>query len=68
MYKYEYVSVSAEMEGYLAKFNGKLSLSDYRQIIDEKAAQGWRYVVYIHTRESREGYVRDLDLIFEKEV
>ena len=68
MYKYEYVSVSAEMEGYLAKFNNVLSLSDYREIIDQKAAQDWRYVGWIPTRESREGYIRDLDLIFEKEV
>ena len=68
MYKYEYISVTAEMEGYLAKFNGKLSLDNYREIIDQKAAQGWRYVGYMPTRESREGYLRDLDLIFEKEV
>lgn len=68
MYKYEYVSVSAEMEGYLAKFNNVLSLSDYREIIDQKAAQGWRYVGWMPTRESMKGYLRELDLIFEKEV
>ena len=68
MYKYEYVTVSAEMEGYLAKFNNKLSLDNYREIIDEKAAQGWRYVGYMPTRESMKGYLRELDLIFEKEV
>ena len=68
MYKYEYVTVSAEMEGYLAKFNDVLSLDDYRKIIDEKAAEGWRYVGYIPTRESMKGYLRELDLIFEKEV
>lgn len=68
MYKYEYVSVSAEMEGYLAKFNNVLSLSDYQEIIDQKAAQGWRYVGWMPTRESMKGYLRELDLIFEKEV
>ena len=68
MYKYEYVTVSAEMEGYLAKFNNVLSLADYRKIIDEKAAEGWRYVGYMPTRESMKGYLRELDLIFEKEV
>ena len=68
MYKYEYVTVSAEMEGFLAKFNNKLSLEDYRKIIDERAAAGWRYVGYMPIRESMEGYLRDLDLIFEKEV
>lgn len=67
MYKYEYVTVSAEMEGYLAKFNNVLSLADYRKIIDEKAAEGWRYVGYMPTRESMKGYLRELDLIFEKE-
>ena len=68
MYKYEYVTVSAEMEGYLAKFNNVLSLADYRKIIDEKAAEGWRYVGYMPTRERMKGYLRELDLIFEKEV
>ena len=68
MYKYEYVTVSAEMEGHLAKFNNVLSISDYRRIIDEKAADGWRYVGYMPTRESMKGYLRELDLIFEKEV
>ena len=68
MYKYEYVTVSAEMEGYLAKFNNVLSLADYREIIDKKAAAGWRYVGWMPTRESMKGYLRELDLIFEKEV
>lgn len=68
MYKYEYVTVSAEMEGYLAKFNNKLSLDNYREIINARAAEGWRYVGYMPIRESREGYLRDLDLIFEREV
>ena len=68
MYRYEYVAVTAEMEGYLAKFNGKVGLDRYREIIDARAAEGWRYAGWMPTRESREGFVRELDLIFEKEV
>ena len=68
MYKYEYVTVSAEMEGYLAKFNNVLSLADYRKIIDEKAAEGWRYVDHIPVHQYAHGQYGAIDLVFERDV
>lgn len=69
MFKYEYVTVSAECDAWSAKFMGNIQSRDnYREIIDARAAEGWRYVGYMPIREGREGYLRELDLIFEKEV
>lgn len=68
MYRYEYVTLSAEDGKISAKLNGLQSLDSYREIIDERAADGWRYVGHIPTRESIRGYTKCVDLIFEKEV
>ena len=38
----------------------------HREIIDQYAAQGWRYVGYIPTRFSGEGGSKEIDLIFER--
>ncbi len=37
----------------------------HREIIDELAAEGWRYVGYIPTMFSSEGGTKEVDLIFE---
>ena len=60
MKKYEYVNVVYEGV-YAAKLN------EHRQIIDERAAEGWRYVGYIPTREAYHGQICSIDLIVEKE-
>ncbi len=39
----------------------------HREIIDEYAAQGWRYVGYVPTKFSGEGGTKEIDLIFETE-
>lgn len=68
MYKYEYVTLSAEDGRIEAKLKGIQSVDSYREIIDARAAEGWRYVGYIPTRESIRGYTKTLELIFEKEI
>lgn len=68
MYRYEYVTLSAQDGKIEAKLKGLLSLDAYRDVIDARAAEGWRYVGYIPTRESIRGYTKSVDLIFEKEV
>ena len=68
MYKYEYMTLSAEDGKIEAKLKGIQSVDSYREIIDARAADGWRYVGYIPTRESIRGYIKTLDLIFEKEI
>lgn len=58
MYKYEYVEV--EQTGVIG-----LSMSEHRDIIDEYAINGWRFVAAIPTRQVS-GFINKLDLVFEK--
>ena len=44
-----------------------VSIEDYRDIINARAKNGWRYVGYLPTRQRGTGHVQELDLIFEKE-
>lgn len=61
MYRYEYVSVEE-------KFMKNTCFWGYREIINEYAEKGWRYVGYMPTAQTREGRVYTIDLIFEKKI
>ena len=61
MYKYEYVAVAGEVV-MAAKYR------EHREIIDRRAAEGWRYAGYIPTRTNSDGQPAQIDLIFEREV
>ena len=43
-------------------------LNEHREIIDRRAAEGWRYVGCIPTYETFYGQTGSIDLIFEKDV
>lgn len=58
MKKYEYVNMK------IGKFIGAKS-EEHRQIIDEYASKGYRYVGYIPTDISDYGKIKSMDLIFE---
>lgn len=38
---------------------------EHRQIINEHAAEGYRYVGYVPTNMNDHGKIREIDLIFE---
>lgn len=61
MKKYEYVSV------HIGRVIGAKS-EDHRQIIDEYAEKGYRYVGYIPTVMNDCGKIKDIDLIFERDL
>jgi len=61
MKEYAYVSL------HINRFVGAKS-EEHRQIIDSYARKGYRYVGYIPTIISDYGKIKDLDLIFEKDV
>ena len=61
MKKYEYVEIR------VGKFIG-VKCEAHRQIIDEYASKGYRYVGYIPTKMSDHGKYITIDLIFEKET
>ena len=60
MKQYEYVEVK------IGKLIGAKS-EEHRQIIDEYALKGYRYVGYIPTKISDHGKIVKMDLIFEME-
>ena len=66
MYKYEYETVSCDFGGWGLGSGNIYSIGDYRSIIDERAAKGWRYVGFIPTKQRCTGHTQELDLIFEK--
>ena len=61
MKKYVYVNV------HIGKFYGAKS-EEHRDIIDEYAAKGYRYVGYIPTNISDYGKIKDMDLVFETDL
>lgn len=58
MKKYEYVNIN--IDGFLGSGS-----EEHRQIIDEYAAKGYRYVGYIPTYITSHGKIVEMDLIFE---
>ena len=60
MKKYEYVNVNVNVSYFLGS-----GTTEHREIIDEYAAKGYRYVGYIPTDMNNNGKVFQMDLIFE---
>ncbi|MBR4456101.1 MAG: DUF4177 domain-containing protein [Solobacterium sp.] len=61
MKEYRYVKI------YIGKFISS-ELNEHREIIDEKAAQGYRYAGYLPTTIDSSGRILSLDLIFERDT
>ena len=62
--KYEYVTLKTIGNGLLSN-----KTRQHREIIDEYAAKGYRYVGWFPTKSSNvlDGVIEEVDLIFEKE-
>lgn len=43
-------------------------VSDYQEIIQKRARQGWRFAGWIPTKQKGYGYIAEIDLIFERET
>lgn len=68
MYTYEYETVIIEFSGY-GLFNGNVySIEEYRNIIEKRAKDGWRYIGFIPTKQRGTGHIEEIDLIFEKKL
>ena len=42
--------------------------TDYREVIDKMAAEGWRFVTFIPSDANANGVIKGGDLIFEREI
>ena len=69
MYKYEYETVIIEFSGF-GLINGNVyKIDEYKDIINKRASEGWRYIGFIPTRQrGRTGHTDEIDLIFEKRL
>lgn len=61
MYEYKYVTIRTQ-GAFSAEFK------DRRKIIDEYAAEGWRYAGWVPVSLAAYGAIMQIDLIFEREV
>ncbi len=69
MYCYEYETVSIDLDGWGPFAGNSYGMCvDYREIINRRAKEGWRFVSYIPTKQRGTGHMQEIDLIFEKEV
>jgi len=68
MYKYEYESVEFDFGGWGLGAGNIYEIEDYRRVIDRRAAEGWRYVGFVPTRQRGTGHTQQIDLIFEREI
>lgn len=59
---YKYVYVRAIGAGTV------FSQPDHKELIDEKSKEGWRFVTFIPAAINGHGVIKEIDLVFEKEV
>lgn len=65
MKEYEYASVDYKMrEAFMLGYG----ISEHREIIDDYAARGYRYVDSIVTEVDNGARIRKVDLVFEKDA
>jgi len=65
MYKYEYEKVYVNVSGLGIT---EYKTSKYKSIIEKRSQDGWRYVGYIPILQRGNGYIEEMDFVFEKEV
>ena len=63
MYEYSYETIYTGGGFWLNN-----SSCDHREIIDRKAAEGWRFVGYVPAEFTSNGGTKSLDLIFERTI
>ena len=65
MYVYEYERISSNLTGW--GFSGdKYETEEYKEIINKRAAEGWRYVGFIPALQRGTGHIQAMDLVFER--
>lgn len=69
MLEYDFVSLETEWgTGYNLLGGVRIDTSGHREIIAQRAADGWRYVGWLPTTQRGTGQIDRIDLIFEREA
>ena len=68
MYEYDFVSLETDYGTGSSLFGGlRIDTSGHRELIAQRAAEGWRYTGWIPTVQRATGQIDRVDLIFERE-
>ena len=68
MYQYEFERISTDITGFGMLAGPVPGTEEYREIIAQRAEEGWRYVGFLPAAQRGDGYLRALHLVFEREV
>ena len=68
MYQYEFERISTDITGFGMLAEPVPGTEEYREIIAQRAEEGWRYGGFLPAAQRGDGYLRALDLVFEREV
>ncbi|MGI6182416.1 MAG: DUF4177 domain-containing protein [Agathobaculum sp.] len=69
MYQYEYERLEMEIGEWGPVAGHRFIMEKHREIIQQRAQQGWRFVSLIPTRQQRaNGITEEVDLVFERPV
>lgn len=68
MYIYEYERVSSDLSGWGMFSGNKYGMEEYKQLINKRAYEGWRYVGFIPAVQRGTGHIEEMDLVFEREL
>ena len=67
MYHYEYERVCSDISGWGMLSGNRYGTEEYREIINQRAAQGWRYIGFIPAVQRGTGHIEEMDLVFDRE-
>ena len=67
-YQYDFIWLETEAGGYSLMGGVGIVLEGHQEIIRAHAAEGWRYCGCIPVKQRAEGYITQVDLVFEKPV
>lgn len=65
-YQYDFFRLETEAGGYSLIGGIGIVLDGHQEIIRARAAEGWRYCGCIPVGQRAEGYITQVDLVFEK--
>ena len=67
MLEYKFVPVSPEVSGWNLMGVRRDSV-EHREVIVRMAQEGWRYVGFLPSSQRGDGFIVEMDLIFEREA
>lgn len=68
MYRYEYERVELDGSGWNPFGGFGLTSEQYREVVNHRAAEGWRFITVVPLESRANGMLESIDLVFEKET